>query len=63
MSVPLNQQDYERFKKLAEAIMQHGQGAISIYTGDKGYVSIEMKTNDLSLDTLNEIFGISTRTV
>jgi hypothetical protein len=48
MSVPLNQWDYERFKKLADAVMQSGEGEISIYTSHnrqpKGcYVSIEMR--------------------
>jgi hypothetical protein len=63
MSVPLNKQDYERFLKLAEAIMQHGQGEISIYTGASGYVSLEIKTANLPLPISNEIFGVSKGTV
>ena len=58
MSVPLNKQDYKRFIELAEAIMQHGEGEISIYTGDSGYVSLEMKTHSLPKVTLHQIFGV-----
>jgi hypothetical protein len=62
MSVPLNQQDYERFKKLADAVMQSGEGEISIYTSHnrqpKGcYVSIEMRCNSLASEKLEEIFN------
>lgn len=62
MSVPLNQQDYERFKKLAEAIMLGGNGEISIYTSSqsrdgKCYASIEMKSSKLSAKQLEEIFN------
>ena len=62
MSVPLNQNDYERFLKLAAAIMEAGQGEISIYTGHEHrnggvYASIEMKTSHLSARKMEEIFG------
>lgn len=62
MSVPLNQQDYERFKKLAEAIMDAGTGEISIYTshdhrGKGCYASIEMKTTTLDPRKLEEILS------
>jgi hypothetical protein len=61
MSVPLNQNDYERFQALAESIMKNGEGEISIYTshehrGGKCYVSIEMKSNSLPAEDLERIF-------
>jgi len=63
MSVPLNKQDYERFVKLADAIMKHGEGELSIYVGTdrkaSNYVHIELKTNNLSTGVLNEIFGVN----
>jgi hypothetical protein len=62
MSVPLNKQDYERFLKLAEAIMNYGIGEISIYTSNeekpKGcYVHIEIGTSTLPADILEQIFN------
>jgi hypothetical protein len=62
MSVPLNQQDYERFKKLAEAIIESGEGEISIYIGHekqpKGcYASIEMRCSSVAAAKLEEIFN------
>ena len=62
MSVPLNQQDYDRFVKLAAAIMECGEGEISIYTShdqkDKGcYASIEMRASSLPAAKLEEIFN------
>ena len=62
MSVPLNQNDYERFVKLAAAIMAAGDGKISIYTGSDTkdgtcYANIEMSTSKLDPKALEEIFG------
>jgi len=61
MSVPLNQQDYERFVKLAAAIMEAGKGEISIYTGHDHknggcYASIEMRSSSVSAEKMEEIF-------
>jgi hypothetical protein len=63
MSVPINQQDYERFLKLAAAIKEVGIGEISIYTGHQRdrngggcYAHIELSTSALPAGKLEEIF-------
>jgi hypothetical protein len=56
MSVPINEHDYDRFLKLAN-LLSKTEGEISIYIGDNGYVSLELKTKSADVNAVREIIG------